>query len=83
MENQPDLDANPEQVAQDNAAEMIKVVDRKGNVKVIPKAEYQRKKRTRKKRTGQKLTSIREIVSVVFIVIVMAIATYLALKIVQ
>ncbi|MCX6640866.1 MAG: hypothetical protein NTW14_10355 [bacterium] len=83
MEDQANLDANQGQDAQGSAAEMIKVVDRKGNVKVIPKAEYQRKKRTRKKRMGQKHTSFRETLSVVFIVIVMAIAIYLALKIVQ
>lgn len=62
---------------------LIKVVDRKGHVKVIPRAEYEEKKRRRKKREPHKSFPYRDVLSLALIVVIMVIAIYIALKIVQ
>jgi len=65
------------------AEEMVKVVDRQGNVKVIPRSEYERKKRRRRRREPGKGLPIKEVVSVAFILAVIIIASYIALKILK
>jgi hypothetical protein len=63
--------------------EMIKVVDRKGNVKVIPRAEFEAKKRSRKKHEAQKNLPVKEIISIIFIVAAILAASYFALHLVK
>jgi hypothetical protein len=64
--------------------EMIKVVDRKGNVKVIPRSEYEAKKRSRKKHEAQQKTlPVKEIISIIFIIAAIVAASYFALHFVK
>lgn len=79
----PEKSINDHQPSATSDSEVIKVVDRQGKVKVIPKSEYDQKRRRRKKREHRKTLPYREVVSVVFIVIVMALAVYLAFHFVK
>lgn len=63
--------------------EMIKVVDRQGNVKTIPRSEYEAKKRSRKRHEKQKNLPVKEIVSITFIVAVILAASYFALHLIK
>lgn len=63
--------------------EMIKVVDRRGRVKHIPRSEYERKKRRRKRRERSKNVPLRDVLSIAFILAVIIIASYFALKIIK
>ena len=64
--------------------ERIKVVDRKGNVKVLPRSEYEAKKRRSKKResSNQKLP-VKEVFVVLIILAAIVAASYLALHLVK
>lgn len=66
-----------------HADDVIKVVDRKGIVKMMSRAEYESKKRRRKKRSRSKNTSYREFISIAIILVIMVLAAIIALKIVQ
>ncbi len=68
---------------QSSAEHLVKVVDRHGNVKTIPRSQYERKKRSRKKRGSRKIIPYGQIFSILLIVTVMILAVYIALKIVQ
>ncbi len=72
-----------ENAADDTGEEKIKVVDRAGNVKYITRAEYELKKRRRKRVDSHKQFPLKETLSVVFILAVIILAVYLALQIVK
>jgi hypothetical protein len=64
--------------------DMIKVVDRKGNVKVILRSEYEAKKRNRKKHEAQQKTlPVKEILSIIIIIAAILAASYFALHLVK
>lgn len=63
--------------------EKIKVVDRAGNEKYITRAEYELKKRRRKRANSRKQFPFKEALSVVFILAVIILAAYLALHIIK
>lgn len=79
-QNSPDGPDSPPKPPQED---LIKVVDRKGNVKVIARSEYEEKTRRRRKREPRKTFPYRDILSLALIVVIMIIAIYIALKIVQ
>ena len=60
--------------------EQVKVMDRQGRVKYVPRSEYERKKRRRR---SSKEAPVREILSLSFIVIVIVVASYIALKLIK
>jgi len=79
----PTKEAHESQPDDSAAGETVKVVDRKGNVKVIPHSEYERKKRRRRKRNPRKHFPFRDLLSVALVMLIMALAIYIALKIIQ
>jgi hypothetical protein len=81
--NQSPETPQADNTAGDSGAERIKVVDRAGNVKYITRAEYEMKKRRRKRVNARKQFPIKETLSVVFILAVIILAVYLALQIVK
>ncbi len=68
--------ANPDE-------EMIKVVNRKGAAKEIPRSEYEQKKRSRRKHEHRSVISFKTIFSIAFILLAMILSAYVALQIVQ
>ena len=64
-------------------ADTVKLGDRSGNVKVLHRLKSESKKRRKKKRFKSKKFVYREALSIAFILVVMLIAVYIALKIVQ
>ena len=62
--------------------DLVKVVDRRGRKKEIPRSEYELKKRRRRKHERRSVVSPKNLVSVVFILVIMIAAAYIALKIV-
>ncbi len=62
--------------------EMVKVIDRKGRKKVIPRSEYKHKNRVGKEKESPGL-SIRSFLSLAVILFIMIGAVYLALQIVK
>jgi hypothetical protein len=80
----PDEGVHPDQQAdQSQDPEMIKVVDRKGNVKVIPRTQYETRKRSRKKHEQSKTLPVKEIISIIIIVAAILVASYFALTFVK
>ncbi|MFH1861432.1 MAG: hypothetical protein ABH878_01355 [bacterium] len=63
--------------------DLVRVKDRKGNVKTIPRAEYEQKKRGRKRRESGNPKLVKDILSLVLILALIIVAAYIALKIVQ
>lgn len=63
--------------------DLIKVVDRQGKTKLIPRSQYESKKRSRKKRGSRKSVPYGRILSILLVVAIMVVAAYIALKIVQ
>jgi len=66
----------------ENDPEQVKVVDRQGRVKYVPRSEYEQKKRRRRRRSGKE-PPVRELLSLAFIVIVIIAASYIALKLIK
>jgi hypothetical protein len=63
--------------------DMIKVVDRKGNAKFIPRSQYEASKRHRKKHENTKNLPVKEILSVLIILASILAASYVALILVK
>lgn len=63
--------------------ELVKVIDRRGRIKEIPRSKYEQKKRTRKKHSSRKKIHYGNLFSILLILGIMIIAIYIALKIVQ
>ena len=89
MAEQPENEArtNGSNSAQDRSAsapeELVKVIDRRGRVKEIPRSKYEQQKRTRKKHSSRKKIHYGNLLSILLILAIMIIAIYIALKIVQ
>ncbi len=66
----------------ENNPEQVKVMDRQGRVKYVPRSEYEQKKRRRRHRSGKERPT-REILSLALIVIIIIAASYLALKLIK
>ena len=85
------MNSSDEAQAQDNPhlgddsdPEMIKVVDRKGNVKIIPRSEYEAKKRRRKRQdSSSRNLPVKEIFSVIIILAAILAVSYIALHLVR
>lgn len=75
----PDEATPPPEKNPSGPEEMIKVLDRRGNVKVIPRSQYDARKRRRRRRDQSKSLPLKEVLSVLIIVIVILIASYIAL----
>lgn len=75
--------SNPASGNQPSSEEMVKVIDRNGKIKEIPRSKYDRKKRSRKKRRDRRNFSYGSALSIAIILMIMIIAAYIALKIVQ
>ncbi len=84
-EKSPEEQNSTEQPQAQNPAdeEIVKVVDRKGQVKFMPRAEYEQKKRRRKRREHQKSFPLKEVISIAVILILIVLASYIALNIVK
>ncbi|HEX7344051.1 MAG TPA: hypothetical protein VF398_07290 [bacterium] len=78
-ESQP-LDKSP--LPPENGRELIKVVDRQGQVKMIPRSEYEQKKRRRRRKSGKELP-LQDILSLAFIILIILAASYIALKLIK
>jgi hypothetical protein len=80
MDPTPEHQKQTPPAGEESAEEMVKVVDRQGNVKTIPRSQYEARKRRRKRReSSTKNIPFREIFSVAIILIIIAVASYLAL----
>lgn len=66
-----------------SSEEMVTVVDRRGRKKTIPRSEYERKKKGKKKREKHPTFSFKTVLSVAVIIVVMFIAAYIAFIIVE
>ncbi|RJP80057.1 MAG: hypothetical protein C4524_04185 [Candidatus Zixiibacteriota bacterium] len=78
-------DDNRESTAgSDPSPDLVKVVDRQGRVKMISRAEYEAKKRRRRKRdAARSAPPLKDILSVILVLVLIAIASYIALTIVK
>ncbi len=63
--------------------EMVKVKDRLGRVKVIPRAEFEARKRRRKRHEANKSFPFKEVFSVIIILAIICLASYIALNLVK
>ncbi len=77
-ESQP-LDQSP--LPAKNDRELIKVVDRQGHVKMIPRSEYEQKKRRRRK--SGKALPLQDVLSLAFIILIILAASYIALRLIK
>jgi len=66
----------------ENGRELIKVVDRQGQVKMIPRSEYEQKKRRRRRKSGKELP-LKDILSLALIILIILAASYIALKLIK
>lgn len=66
----------------ENDRELIKVVDRRGQVKMIPRSEYEQKKRRRRRKSGKELP-LKDVLSLALIILIILAASYIALKLIK
>ncbi|TKJ40068.1 hypothetical protein CEE37_10040 [candidate division LCP-89 bacterium B3_LCP] len=78
MSNEPTGSEEP-----NSGEDLIKVKDRKGNTKVMTRTDFNRKKRSKKRGAKSKSFPYTEVISIAFILTMMIIAAYVAIKIVQ
>lgn len=63
--------------------DLVRIVDRSGRKKEIPRSDYESKKRRKRRRENRSIISFRNMLSVAFIIVIMAAAVYIAIKIVS
>jgi hypothetical protein len=69
--------------AESKSEDLVKIVDRRGRKKEIPRSEYERKQRRKRRREHRSIISLRNLFSVAFIIAIMVAAVYIAIKIVS